>query len=235
MGGGGFSMEPQNPLLDDYILSLSPRQPTRICFIPTASADSAAYIVNFYRAFSGRALPTDLTLFDPGAPSRQPARSADLRDFVMRQDILYVGGGNTVNLLAMWRAHGLDAILREAWLAGKVLCGISAGMLCWFRGGITDSFGDDLAAVEDGLGLVDATACPHYDGEALRRPLYHRSVEGGFPAGYAADDYVALHFHGTELVEAISSRPGSQAYRVERGPDGAAIETALPTRFLGAS
>jgi len=231
LGGGGFSMESQPSLLDDYILSLSPRQPARICFIPTASADSAGYIVKFYRAFVGRALPTDLTLFDPGFPCRQPANSADLREFVMAQDILYVGGGNTVNLLAIWRAHGLDVILRDAWLAGKILCGISAGMLCWFRGGITDSFGE-MAGFEDGLGLIDATASPHYDGEAERRPLYQRCVREGLPGGYAADDFAALHFQGAELVGAISSRPGAKAYRVECIADQV-IETELPTRYLG--
>lgn len=136
MGGGGFSMEPENPLLDDFILSLSPRQPAKICFVPTASADSAAYLVNFYRAFSGRAIPTDLTLFDPSAPARHPARTADIEGFLAEQDIIYVGGGNTANLLAMWRVHRIDEALHKAWSKGATLCGISAGMLCWFSGGL---------------------------------------------------------------------------------------------------
>ncbi len=232
MGGGGFSSEPGNPLLDDFILSLSPRQPARVCFVPTASADSAAYLVNFYRAFSGRAVAADLTLFDPGAPPRRPSRSSELAAHVAEQDIIYVGGGNTANLLAMWRAHGLDKVLRDAWLRGKVLCGISAGMLCWFRGGVTDSFGG-LEALHDGLGLIDATACPHYDGEAERRPTYHRLIKEGLPWGYAADDSAALHFRGTELVEAVSSRPAAGAYRVEMH-QGQIVETRLPVRYLGA-
>ncbi|WP_367875368.1 Type 1 glutamine amidotransferase-like domain-containing protein [Luteolibacter sp. Populi] len=229
MGGGGFSME-SNHLMDDFILSLSPRQPARVCFVPTASADSAAYLVKFYRAFSGRAIATDLTFFDPSSPARRPERSSELEAFVAEQDIIYVGGGNTANLLAIWRAHGLDKILREAWLRGAILCGVSAGMICWFRGGVTDSFGD-LEALPDGLGLIDATACPHYDGEAQRRPTYQRLVGDGFPGGYAADDGAALHFRGTELVEALSSRDGAGVYRVEMR-DGEVVERRLETRLL---
>ena len=129
LGGGGFSTEPDNPVLDDFILSLSRRKPARVCFIPTASADSAAYLVGFYRAFSGRCVPTDLTLFDPASVPRRPRRTADLRAFVSAQDVFYVGGGSTANLLALWRAHGLDRLLAAAWRSGAVLAGISAGML----------------------------------------------------------------------------------------------------------
>ncbi len=231
MGGGGFSMESDNTLMDDFILSLSPRQPARVCFIPTASADSPEYLVKFYRAFSGRAVATDLTLTDAPALARRPERTGDLAEFVARQDILYVGGGSTANLLALWRAHGLDRVLREAWQRGAILCGVSAGMLCWFRGGVTDSFGE-LDALDDGLGLIDASACPHYDGEADRRPTYHRLVAAGMPAGYAADDGAALHFRGSELVGALASRTGARAYRVER-VNGVVVETCLPTRTLG--
>lgn len=231
MGGGGFSMEPENPLLDDFLLSLSPRQPAKICFVPTASADSASYLVKFYRAFSGRAFPTDLTLFDPSMLPRRPSRTSELADFVADQDIIYVGGGNTANLLAMWRAHGLDRILRDAWVNGKILGGISAGMLCWFRGGITDSFGG-LEALNDGLGFIDTTACPHFDGEQERRPTYHRLIRDGLHWGYAADDGAALHFHGTELVEVVASRPDAAAYRIELR-NGEVVETRLATRYLG--
>src|SRR5216117_1195605 len=127
MGGGGFSMEPDNPLLDDFVLSLSRRHPARVCFVPTASADSATYIVSFYRAFSGRCVPTDLTLFDSPLLTRRPARSSELATFVAEQDVIYVGGGSTANLLALWRVHGLDVVLREAWSNGMVLSGVSAG------------------------------------------------------------------------------------------------------------
>ena len=129
LGGGGFSMEPDNRL-DDFILSLCRRKPTRVCFIATASADSATYITKFYRAFSGRCVPTDLTLFDSPALPRRPALTVDLASFVASQDVFYVGGGNTANLLAVWRAHKLDRLLRRAWRNGAVLSGVSAGMLC---------------------------------------------------------------------------------------------------------
>ena len=231
MGGGGFSMEPDNPLLDDFILSLSQRQPAQICFVPTASADSAAYVAKFYRAFSGRAIATDLTLFDPSSLPRNPPNSADLVEFVAKQDIIYVGGGNTANLLAMWRVHGLDKLFREAWERGAVLCGVSAGMICWFSGGVTDSFGK-LEGLHDGLGLIKTSACPHYDGETERQPTYRQLVGDGFPAGYAADDSAALHFHGTELVEAVTSKRNANAYRVER-KGNEVVELRLPVRYLG--
>ena len=125
MGGGGFSMEPDNTLLDDFVLSLARRKPARVCFLPTASGDSASYVVRFYRAFSGRSTPTDLTLFG-GIQPRHPPCTADLEQFVKAQDIFYVGGGNTVHLLALWRAHGLDQLLREAWHSGAILTGVFA-------------------------------------------------------------------------------------------------------------
>ena len=142
-----------------------------------------------------------------------------------------MGGGNTLNLLAIWRAHGLDRLLRKAWRDGAVLAGISAGMLCWFENGVTDSFGD-LRGLNDGLGLIKGSACPHYDGESERRAVYHQAIASGMPAGYAADDGVALHFVGTRLHEIVSSRPDAGAYRVARRR-GVVIETRLPVRYLG--
>jgi peptidase E len=230
MGGGGFSMEPDNPLLDDFVLRLARRHPARVCFVPTASADAATYIVRFYRAFVGRCIPTDLTLWNAHLP-RQPARTSELDAFIAEQDVLYVGGGDTANLLVLWRCHGLDLLLRQAWSQGAVLAGVSAGMLCWFNGGVTDSFGG-LEPLNDGLGLIDATACPHYDGEPGRRSAYHRAIAGGMQAGYAAEDGAALHFRGSNLVEVISSRPQAGAYRVERIAQKV-VETSLPVRFLG--
>ncbi len=232
MGGGGFSMEPENPLLDEFVLSLCPKKSPKVCFVPTAAADSAAYIVKFYRAFSnGSAMPTDLTLFDPGSLPRNPSRSSDLSSFIAEQDIIYVSGGNTVNLLAMWRAHGLDRIFREAWLNGKIFCGLSAGMICWFKASVTDSFGA-LDRLDDGLGFIDSSACPHYDGEPGRRPAYHRFISEGLPGGFAADDGAGLHFVGTDLVEVVTSTPTAAAFRVENTGEGV-IETKLPSRFLG--
>jgi len=128
-------MEPDNPLLDDFVLSLSRRQPARVCFIPTASAESLGSIARFYRALSGRCVPSDLTLFESPTLPRRPPSTAALAEFVMAQDVFHVGGGNTANLLAIWRTHGLDKLLRRAWRAGAVLSGVSAGMLCWFQGG----------------------------------------------------------------------------------------------------
>jgi peptidase E len=231
MGGGGFSMEPDNPLLDDFVLSLSRRRRPKVCFIPTASADSATYIAKFYRAFANRCEATDLTLFDAPALPRNPPRTADLGSFVAKQDVFYVGGGNTAHLLAMWRTHGLDKALRRAWRDGAVMAGISAGMLCWFEDGLTDSFGG-LHALEDGLGFVRGSACPHFDGEPGRREAYRRIIARGARAGYAADDGVALHFVGRRLAEVVSSRPRASAYRLSL-QRGKVIEKRLPVRYLG--
>ena len=229
MGGGGFSMEPDNPLLDDHVLELARaergQQRPRVCFLATASGDSPAYIASFYAAFAQRAEARHLALF---------IRTVDdIESFLLDQDVIYVGGGNTENMLAIWRVHGVDRILGQAWESGVVLTGISAGSLCWFETGSTDSFGG-LAPLSRGLGFLAGSHSPHYDGEEPRRPLYQRLVaDGTLPAGYAADDRAALVFHGTELAEVVASRPDARAYRVERGPTGAAIETELPTRYLG--
>jgi dipeptidase E len=223
LGGGGFSMEPENPLLDEYILSLVRRDRPRVCFVPTASGDSPVHVANFYRAFAGHhdCEPSDLGLFERTV--------ADLRGFVLSQDVIWVGGGNTASLLAVWRMHGLDVVLREAWEQGVVLCGVSAGMNCWFEGSTTDSFDlTQLAALSDGLGLLPGSCCPHYDGEEQRRPLYTRLVaEGALAPGYAADDAAALVFEGTELREVVCTEKRSTAYRVT-----AEGEEALPARSL---
>ena len=226
MGGGGFSEEPDNPLLDGFVLGLARRERPRVCFLGTASGDSDGYVARFYRAFVEHdCYPSDLALFN--------REVGDLRRFVLEQDVIYVGGGNTASMLAVWRAHGVDALLREALDGGTVLCGVSAGMNCWFEASVTDSFGPALAPLHDGLGFVAGSACPHYDGEEQRRPIYHRLVAAGFPAGYAADNGVALHFAGArELVEVVASREGARGYRVERRDDGAAVEQPLPTRYL---
>jgi dipeptidase E len=231
MGGGGFSMEPANPLFDDFVLSLSRRQPAKVCFVPTASADSATYLVSFYRAFSGRCIPSDLTLFDSPLLTRRPGRSSELAAFVAEQDVIYVGGGSTANLLAVWRAHGLDVVLREAWADGIILSGVSAGMVCWFSGGLTDSYGG-VERLTDGLALIGASACPHYSENDARRRFYRRAIADGLDSGYAVDDGAALHFAGSALVEVVSSRPEAGAYHVER-VEGQVVETRLPVRFLG--
>jgi peptidase E len=144
------------------------------------------------------------------------------------------GGGSTANMLAIWRLHSVDRMLREAWESGVILAGISAGMICWFEASVTDSFGRGLAPFHDGLGLVPGSACPHYDSEPNRRPSYQQLIgEGALPAGIAADDGAAVHFVGTDLVEAVSSRPNACAYRVELR-HGRLLEQPLETRYLGA-
>lgn len=222
-------MEPENPLLDRFVLSLARSASPRVCFVPTASGDAEGYVVRFYRAFAGLdCRPTDLQLFD--------RRVDDLESFVLAQDVIYVGGGNTANLLAVWRAHGLDRMLRRAWEHGVVLCGVSAGMNCWFEASVTDSFGAErLVPLRDGLGLLPGSGCPHYDGEKQRRPTFTALVAGGeLPEGWAADDGAALVFGGPELVEVVSSRASARGYRVERTPNGRVGEQVVPTRYLGA-
>ncbi|MEV7430847.1 peptidase E [Nocardioides sp. NPDC092400] len=227
MGGGGFAMEPDNPLLDDHLLSLATRRRgagglPRVCFVPTASGDSASYAEEFRTAFEGRAETSVLPLF-----RYDEIPGGDLRSFVLGQDVIHVGGGSTANLLALWRLHGLDDVLREAGEDGVVLAGVSAGMNCWFEGSVTDSYGP-LAALPDGLGLLPGSACPHYDGEADRRPTYLDLVgTRRLPNGYAADDGCALVFRDGELVEAVSSRPDARAYRVHLSGDALDVEDGM--------
>jgi len=154
--------------------------------------------------------------------------SANLRELALSSDAILVCGGNTANMLAVWRLHGFDAILREAWEAGVLLTGWSAGMICWYEAGVTDSFGPHLEGMRDGLGFLPGSACPHYDGEELRRPVYTQLVRGGFPAGIALDDGVAAHYLGTELREIVTARADGGGYRV--GADG---EDPLPVSRLG--
>jgi peptidase E len=218
-------MEPENPLLDDYILSLARGARPKVCFVPTASGDSESYCQRFYDAFSSRGCEAShLSLFK--------RTDTDLRTFILSQDVIYVGGGNTANLLAIWRTHGLPTIFADALAQGVVLCGISAGALCWFEAGVTDSFGPGLAPLRDGLGFIAGSFCPHYDGEALRRPIYRRLIGQGLASGYAADDSAALHFIGRQLHRVVSSQPTAGAYRVELVA-GAVQETRLEVSYLG--
>jgi dipeptidase E len=225
MGGGGFSMEPENPLLDLYILGQSEKQTPKVCFVPTASGDADNYIARFYKAFERHeCIPSHLSLFNP--PSR------DLEAFVMDRDIIYVGGGNTKNLLALWKEWGLDIILRKAWRRGKIMAGISAGSICWFEEGVTDSFGSGLEPLKT-LGFLKGSNCPHYDGEKERRPAYQRFVGSDrIKGGYAADDGAALHFIDEELVKAVSSRPEAKAYHVWM-EEGKVQEEVVKTIYLG--
>lgn len=224
LGGGGFTMEPDNPRLDRFILDVCVREQPRICFVPTASGDAESYILRFYQAFSGAGCrPCHLSLFQRTV--------VDLRQFLCAQDIVYVGGGNTVNLLAVWRAHGLDVALRDAWKSGVLLCGLSAGSLCWYEGGVTDSFGPTLAPLRDGLAFLPGSHCPHYDSEASRRPSYHACIAAGLPGGIAAEDGVGLLYRGTRLERVVTSRPRARAYRVEMD-GGRVVETPIEPDLL---
>jgi peptidase E len=221
MGGGGFSMEPGNKKLDHYILSQSKIDKPHICFIPTASGDSKDYIERFYKAFEREnCVPSHLSLFSP---------PLHIADFINKQDIFYVGGGNTKNLLALWREWGLDKLLKAAYDEGKIFAGLSAGSLCWFEEGVTDSFGP-LRGIEC-LGWLTGSHCPHYDGESERRPAYQKLIKEGLKAGYAADDGAALHFIDGELAHVVSSRENAKAYYVQC-LDEEAAETELKTQFL---
>jgi len=203
-------------MLLDYVLGLAPGK--RLLYVPTAEMEDPARTVWWYERLRGRAQMTHLHFF-PWPPSH-------MRELVLAQDLVLVSGGNTANAIAVWRAHGFDVILREAWQQGILLTGWSAGMICWFEQGVTDSFGPELAPIEC-LGFLPGSACPHYDGEERRRPVYTQLVAEGLAPGIAADDDVALHYTGTELREVVTSREEAAAYRVE--PDG---EHELDVRLL---
>jgi len=223
--GGGFSDDPDT-LLDDFVLEASGRPRPKVCFLPTASGDAPGYIEGFHAAFAARACePVHLELFRRSV--------TDLRAFVLAQDIVYVGGGNTANMLAVWRVHGLDTILREAYGAGVLLCGISAGACCWFEAAYSDSFGPPVP-LADGLGLLPGSLCPHYDSEPARRPGYLAAVnDRALPGGWAVDDGAAALFAGGRLVDVVTRRPGATLRRVDIGADGAAAEAVRPARLLG--
>lgn len=224
LGGGGFSMEPDNPLLDLYILKQADKAKPRICFISTASGDSDNYISRYYNFFNQQdCKPSHLSLFEP--PTR------DLEGFILENDIIYVGGGNTKNLLALWKEWNVDDILKKAWNQGIVLAGLSAGSICWFEEGVTDSYGDGLEPIKC-LGFLKGSNCPHYDGEIERRPAYHKLIEAGkIQPGVAADDGVAIHYKEQEISKIVSSRLNAKTYRVSY--EKKVIETELQTEFLG--
>ena len=200
--------EAHGDAMEAYVLGLTGKERPRVCFLPTATGDAAERIVRFYAAFGDKVDTAHLALFDRTVD--------DLRAFLLAQDVIQVGGGNTANMLAVWRVHGIDRILREAWEAGIVLTGVSAGAICWFEACVTDSFGG-TDALHDGLGFLAGSMCPHYDSEPNRRPVFQRLVGEDFPAGYAAEDDVGLHFAGTELHAAVSAREDGRAFRVEPG------------------
>jgi peptidase E len=223
LGGGGFSDEPDNPLLDNYILSQSAKPEPKICFIPTASGDAREYIDKFYRCFEKKnCAPTHLSLFS-GNVDR-------LEEFILERDIVFVGGGNTRNLLILWKEWGLDQFLRNAYARGIILSGISAGSICWFEQGLTDSFPNQLHPI-DCLGILEGSNCPHFDSEPERKPIFMQKISAGeLKGGLGCEDGVALHFINEQLHRAVSSDPEKRAYGYES--KGSLTETVIEPEFL---
>ncbi|HET9732070.1 MAG TPA: peptidase E [Acidimicrobiales bacterium] len=219
-GGGGWVI---NGLVE-FLLRLVGPEP-RVCLMNTATGDDPRYYSLMYGALAGRARVHHLALFP--MPNH-----VDPEEAILSADIVLVGGGSVANEVAVWRTHGLDGILRRAWESGVILSGSSAGAICWFEAGTTDSFGRDLKPFTDGLGLLPGSYCPHYNSEEQRRPAFHRLVaDGTIAPGWAADDGVALHWVDRELVDVIADRDGVAAYRVDREGD-AAVESKVEPRRL---
>jgi dipeptidase E len=229
LGGHEFSSRPPDRAVCELLLRLAGErggERPRICILPTASGDTSELIGSFYAAFSERSCePSDVSLFRLGH------RPLALRDHLLSQDLIYVGGGSLLNLLAVWEAHDIAAILSLAWRQGIVLAGQSAGAMCWFEAGITKSSGRAEAAA--GLGLLGGSLCVHYNNEPERRAAYLDAVGKGMPNGYGLDDYAGLLWEGEGSPSALTARRGARAYRVSGG-DGEAAESPLPARFLAA-
>jgi peptidase E len=225
MGAGRAILDRRDDPLHRLTLELTGAADPRIVFLGTATGDDPAHIVSFYETYTALGCrPAHLRLFTREVD--------DLRSYLLGFDVIHVGGGNTAALLDVWRRQGVDAILREAWEAGAILTGGSAGGICWFEGGTTDSFGPTLRPLRDGLGLLAGSFCPHYDVDDQRRPLFHAAVrDGALPPGYAADDRVMLRFDGTTYVGAVSSHPAAAAYRVAV-VDGRLVEEPLEVERL---
>jgi peptidase E len=228
IGGGMMMPRDTTPLHVRYAIELTGKATPRLCVLNQAVGDDPAYYLRFYDLLrDSSAEVRHLSLFPmPNVP--------DPEDFLMSQDIIFVGGGSVANMIAVWRVHGIDEILRKAWHAGIVLAGSSAGGICWFEGGTTDSFGARLRAYTDGLGLLAGSFCPHYNSEPERRPLYLRLVaDGALPPGLACDDGVGAHYIDDTLEEMVADRSDGGGYRVAPDGAGGSTETALPVRFLG--
>ena len=209
MGGGGFTAGSADPALDELVLRLTGTACPRICLLPTAGGDSEHQIRRFYETYQDRLCePSHISLFRLG---REPV---PLRQHLLSQDVVYVGGGSMVNLLAIWRVQGLDTILRDAWRAGVVLAGLSAGSMCWFEWGVSTSHGRPAPVA--GLGFLPGSNSVHHDSEPARRPVYLEAVRDGLiPPGYAADDGAALVFRERTLQEVVAARPQARAYEVD--------------------
>ena len=227
IGGGMLMPREAIPLQVKYAMELSGQERPKLCVINTAVGDDPNAYLRFYdRLAETPARVRHLALFPMPNVS-------DPEDFLMSQDAIFVGGGSVANMVAVWRVHGLDRVMRQAWERGIVLAGVSAGALCWFEGGTTDSFGPALRPFTAGLALLAGSYCPHYSSEPGRRPLYESLVAAGsLPGGIACDDGTAAHFADDTLAEIVADRPGAFGYRVEHDGAGGATETRLPARLL---
>ena len=225
IGGGGFYRDPENLELEKYIIRQTGVESPRVAFVPTASGEPDHYVAAFYSSFLKLGCrPSVLTFFK---------RTPDLRSFLLSQDVIYVGGGNTKSLLAVWRDWGAAEIFREAWQSGIVLTGVSAGAICWFEQGLTDSFSDGLRPLEC-LGFLPGSCCPHYDGEAQRRPALHGLLlSGEIAQGIAIEDWTGAHFIGTSMHRIVTAKRGARAYSL-RAVYGSVQEVPLEAELLGA-
>ena len=223
IGGGGFLAEPRNYALEKYILDQTGKETPNVLMIPTARGDDAEYVARFHAAFGELGARTQhLSLFN---------RTPDLGSLLLAQDAIFVGGGNTKSMLAVWREWGLPEVLKRAYDSGIVLGGQSAGAICWFEQGVTDSWADRLRPL-DCLGFLSGSCCPHYDGEAERRPAYHTLVQSGqVKPGYAIEDAVAAHFRNGRLERVVSKKAGAKAFYVSADA-GTVMEEALEVTLL---
>jgi len=209
------------PTLTRYLLDLAGKPRPKILFVPTASGDDSAYLLTFYQALGGvDCEPSHLALFNRTVD--------DIDGFIRSQDVVMVGGGNTANMLAIWRVHGVEVALRRAYRSGTILTGWSAGCICWFEAGITDSFTLELGPLRDGLQLLKGSACPHYDSQERRRPVYAREIAAGLAPGIALDDAVAARYEDERLIEIVSAKSSGRAFRVD-----ASGEHPLAVRPIG--
>jgi peptidase E len=225
LGGGGFSTDTKNQAIDQYVLDQSIDHPPKICFLPTASGDAKGYIELFYRAFNNlNCIPTHLSLFS--------LSTTDLEGFLLGQDVIYVGGGNTRSMLAVWRAWGLDSILKQAWEKEVVLAGISAGAICWFEQGLTDSIPGEFSPI-DCLGILPGSCSPHFTSEPKRRIMYRKLIkERQLLPGYGIDDHAAIHSINSEMLRVVSTQPGATVHHIDLTLQETVREEALKYYML---